>query len=38
MIKSNFLKELLLQQFLNLKVFAKQRLIFKEFIKMIKIM
>ena len=30
MIKSNFLKELLLQLFLNLLVFVKQRLFFKD--------
>ena len=39
MIKSNFLKELLLQKFLNLYVFVKQTLIFKlKIIKKIKIM
>ena len=31
MIKYNFLKELLLQLFLNLQVFVKQRLIFKDY-------
>ena len=31
MIKSNFLKELLLQLFLNLYVFVKQKLIFKDY-------
>ena len=31
MIKSNFLKELLLQFFLNLYIFVKQRLIFKDY-------
>ena len=30
-IKSNFLKELLLQLFLNLQVLVKQRLIFKDY-------
>ena len=39
MIKYSFLKELLLQWFLNLYVFVKQRLIFKlKITKMIKIM
>ena len=30
-IKSNFLKELLLQLFLNFGVFVKQRLLFKDY-------